>query len=496
MKKISPVSRSGRFARGPGADVAQFTESISFDRRLWRHDILGSLVHADMLQKIGVLSHAERNAIVHGLKAIARDIEAGKFRWKSELEDVHMNLEAELTRRVPAGAKLHTARSRNDQIALDVRLWLRDEIVLLLGEIADLQRALVSLGEKNSDVLIPGYTHLQRAQPVYFAHHLLAYVEMLERDCERLWDCYSRVNVCPLGSGAIAGSTLPLKREFVAKLLGFVDAAGRPQLTQNSMDAVSDRDFAVEFCAAAALLAVHFSRLAEDLILWTSAEFNFIKIADAYTTGSSLMPQKKNPDVAELARGKSGRVIGNLVSLLTLLKGLPMTYNRDLQEDKERLFDTADTVRATTRLMAAMLRNIKVNRPACAEAVADQALLVTDLVDYLVTKKKMPFRQAHHIVGALFTDAEKIKQKYHRNLRQDDWVALLVKHIADSNYEIYGPSKPVRSLQSRRESQNRKYKEASEVFDLKTAMSKRNLTGAPGTKEVAKQLLRWREQLS
>ena len=409
MKKISPVSRSGRFAGGPAAEVAQFTESVSFDQRLWRHDILGSLVHADMLQKIGVLSRAERNAIVHGLKTIAREIEQGRFRWKAGLEDVHMNLEAELTRRVPAGAKLHTARSRNDQVALDVRLWLRDEIVLLLGEIADLQRALVSLGEKNADVLIPGYTHLQRAQPVYLAHHLLAYVEMLERDCERLWDCHSRVNVCPLGSGALAGSTLPLDREFVARLLGFVDASGRPQLTQNSMDAVSDRDFAVEFCAAAALLAVHFSRLAEDLILWTSAEFNFIKIADAYTTGSSLMPQKKNPDIAELARGKSGRVIGNLVALLTLLKGLPMTYNRDLQEDKERLFDTADTVRATTRLMAAMLRNTKVNRAACAAAASDPALLATDLADYLV-RKGMPFRQAHHVVGAVVALAEKTRQ--------------------------------------------------------------------------------------
>ncbi len=340
MKKISPVSRSGRFAHSPGADVAQFTESVSFDWRLWRHDILGSMAHATMLQKIGVLSKKECLAIVGGLDAIAKEIAAGKFKWKPELEDVHMNLEAELTRRVPAGAKLHTGRSRNDQVALDLRLWLRDGIVSLLGEITDLQRALVSLGEKNPDVLIPGYTHLQRAQPVYLAHHLLAYVEMLERDCERLWDCRYRVNVCPLGSGAIAGSTLPLDRVLVAKLLGFVDAGGKLQLTQNSMDAVSDRDFAVEFCAAAALLAVHLSRLAEDLILWTSAEFNYLKIADAYTTGSSLMPQKKNPDVAELARGKSGRVIGNLVALLTLLKGLPMTYNRDLQEDKERLFDT------------------------------------------------------------------------------------------------------------------------------------------------------------
>src|SRR5450755_3757786 len=407
MSKKSPVSRSGRFTGGPAAAVAQFTESVSFDWRLWRHDILGSMAHAEMLHKIGVLKKNEMHALVRGLNKIGLEIRSGKFKWKPELEDVHMNIEAELTRRVPAGAKLHTARSRNDQVALDMRLWLRDEIILLLGEIADLQRALVSLGEKNVDVIIPGYTHLQRAQPVYLAHHLLAYVEMLERDSERLWDCHSRVNVCPLGSGAIAGSTLPLKRELVAKLLGFVDAGGKVQLTQNSMDAVSDRDFAVEFCAAGALLAVHISRLAEDAILWAGAEFNFIKIADAYTTGSSLMPQKKNPDIAELTRGKTGRVFGNLMALLTLLKGLPMTYNRDLQEDKERLFDTADTVRATTRLMAAMLNNTKVNKAACAAAASDPALLATDLADHLVWKG-MPFRQAHHVVGAVVAMAENL----------------------------------------------------------------------------------------
>ncbi len=466
MKKISPVSRSGRFARGPGADVAQFTESISFDRRLWRHDILGSLAHAAMLRKIGLLTKAEAGAIVRGLDAIAREIKAGRFKWKPELEDVHMNIEAELTRRVPAGARLHAGRSRNDQVALDLRLWLRNQIVRLLGELVDLQRALVALGEKNADVLIPGYTHLQRAQPVYLAHHLLAYVEMLERDCERLWDCHSRVNVCPLGSGALAGSTLPLDRVFVARLLGFVDVNGKPQLTQNSMDAVSDRDFAVEFCAAGALLAVHLSRLAEDLILWASAEFNFIKIADAYTTGSSLMPQKKNPDIAELARGKSARVIGNLVALLTLLKGLPMTYNRDLQEDKERVFDTADTVRATTRLAAAMLRNTKINRAACAAAAGDPALLATDLADHLV-RKGVPFRQAHHAVGAVVALAEKLGKPLNR-------LTLAELQSVDKKYG----------------------RDAMGVFDLKRAMARRNLTGAPGTREVAKQLARWRKQLS
>jgi argininosuccinate lyase len=470
MKKKSPISRSGRFAGGPAADVARFTESVSFDWRLWRHDIAGSMAHATMLQKIGVLTKKESHAIIRGLDAIGKEIKAGKFKWKPELEDVHMNIEAGLTRRVPAGAKLHTARSRNDQVALDVRLWLRDEITLLLGEIANLQRALVSLGEKNADVLIPGYTHLQRAQPVYLAHHLLAYVEMLERDCERLWDCHSRVNVCPLGSGAIAGSTLPLDREFVAKLLNFVDANGRVQLTQNSMDAVSDRDFAVEFCAAGALLAVHLSRLAEDVILWAGAEFDFIKIADAYTTGSSLMPQKKNPDIAELARGKTGRVFGNLMSLLTLLKGLPMTYNRDLQEDKERLFDTADTVRATTRLMAAMLQNTKINRAACAEAASDPALLATDLADYLVCKG-MAFRPAHHVVGAVVALAEKTGKPLNQLT-----LAELQSVDPVTGTKFFG-------------------RDALGVFNLKTAMAKRNLTGAPGTKEVAKQLARWREIL-
>ena len=468
MSKKSPVSRSGRFTVGPAADVAEFTESISFDWRLWQHDIQGSIAHATMLQKIGVLTKNELETIVKGLTQIAKEIAVGKFTWKAELEDVHMNIESELTKRVPAGAKLHTSRSRNDQVALDVRLWLRDEIKSLLKEIADLQRALVRLGEQHADVIIPGYTHLQRAQPVYLAHHLLAYVEMLERDCERLWDCHSRVNVCPLGSGAIAGSTLPLDRKLVDELLGFVNDAGEVQLTQNSMDGVSDRDFIIEFSAAAALLTIHFSRLAEDIILWASSEFNFLHIADAYTTGSSLMPQKKNPDIAELARGKTGRVVGNLMALLTLLKGLPMTYNRDLQEDKERLFDTADTVRATTRLLAAMLahKETYVKTAVCAAAAADSMLLATDLADYLV-KKGMPFRHAHHIVGAVVALSEKTGKPLHQ---------LTLAELQDID-QTFG-------------------NDALSVFDLKTAMNKRNLPGAPGTREVARQLARWRQQLS
>ncbi len=460
------MSRSGRFTGGPAAEVAQFTESISFDWRLWAHDIRGSIAHATMLQKIGVLHRKELSAIVKGLQGIGQEIIAGKFTWRPELEDVHMNIESELTRRVPAGAKLHTGRSRNDQVALDVRLWLRDEIMALLGELADLQRSLVSLGEKNSLVVIPGYTHLQRAQPVYLAHHLLAYVEMLERDCERMWDCHSRVNICPLGSGAIAGSTLPLDRILVARLLDFVDATGRPQLTQNSMDAVSDRDFMIEFASSAAIAAMHLSRLAEDIILWAGAEFNFIKIADAYTTGSSLMPQKKNPDIAELTRGKTGRVYGNLMALLTLLKGLPMTYNRDLQEDKERLFDTVDTVRATVRIMAAMLQNTTINEAVCANAASDPALLATDLADYLVSKG-MPFRQAHHVVGAVVALAEKTN-------RGLDELSLADLQGIEATFE----------------------RDALGVFDLKRALARRNIIGAPGTKEVTRQLLRWREKLS
>jgi argininosuccinate lyase len=465
MKKTPPVSRSGRFTSGPNADVTRFTESVSFDWRLWRQDLLGSIAHATMLRKIGLLTKAEQKAIVKGLEAIGQEIADGKFRWKPELEDVHMNIESELTRRVPAGAKLHTGRSRNDQVALDLRLWLRHEIVELAGELRSLQSVLVGFGTKHAHVLIPGYTHLQRAQPAYFAHHLLAYVEMFERDYGRLKCCFQRVNVCPLGSGALAGSTLPLDRALVARLLGFVDAKGRPLVTQNSMDAVSDRDFAVEFSAAAALLAVHLSRLAEDLILWASSEFNFIKIADAYTTGSSLMPQKKNPDVAELIRGKSSRVIGSLVALLTLLKGLPMTYNRDLQEDKERLFDTADTVRASVRLMGAMLRHSAVNRASCAAAASDPALLATDLADYLV-RKGMPFRNAHHVVGAVVALAEKSDKP----LNQLTFAEL------QSVDKTFG-------------------RDALGVFDLKRAMSRRNLTGAPGTSEVKRQIARWRKKL-
>jgi len=463
--RSAPVWQSGRFAGGPAADMARFTESVSFDWRLWRQDIRGSIAHATMLEQAGLLTRRERAAIVRGLAEIGREIAAGRFLWRAELEDVHMNLEAELTRRVPAGAKLHTGRSRNDQVAVDLRLWLREETAALLEEVRSAQRALVEFGAREAAVIIPGYTHLQRAQPVYLAHHLLAYVEMLERDRQRLAQGLGRINVCPLGSGALAGSTLPLDRELVARLLGFVDARGRPCVAQNSMDAVSDRDFAVEFCASAALLAAHLSRLAEDLVLWASSEFNFIRIADAYTSGSSLMPQKRNPDVAELARAKTGRVTGNLVGLLTMLKGLPLSYNRDLQEDKERLFDTVDTVRATVRLCAAMLEHTAVNRQACRAAAQDPALLATDLADYLVGKG-LPFREAHHAVGAVVAVAEGLGKPL-------DQLSLAELQAVEPRFAA----------------------DALETFDLERAMARRKLTGAPGTGQVRKQLRRWRTRL-
>ncbi|HNQ89374.1 MAG TPA: argininosuccinate lyase [Verrucomicrobiota bacterium] len=460
------VARSGRFAQGPAAEVAAFTESVSFDWRLWRQDILGSMAHAAMLHHVGLLSQRELRQILGGLAAIGREIAEAKFRWRPDLEDVHMNIEAALTQRVPAGAKLHTGRSRNDQIALDLRLWLRDEIGTLSGEVRGLQGSLVGLASRHVEVLAPGYTHLQRAQPVALAHHGLAYVEMLERDQGRLRDAFARCNVCPLGCGALAGSTLPLDRAFVARQLGFVDARGRVRLAENSMDAVSDRDFVVEFCAAAALIAVHLSRLAEDLILWSSTEFGFVRMADAFTTGSSLMPQKKNPDVAELIRGKSGRVVGNLTALLTLLKGLPMTYNRDLQEDKERLFDTADTVGACVRLMAGLLDHTTPNAAVCRAAAADPQLLATDVAEALV-RCGVPFRQAHHAVGAAVALAERTGRR--------------LDQLTPAEWQDLAPAAAI---------------DPAVIFDLDRAMRRRTLPGSPGPREVRRQLARWRRRLS
>ena len=379
-----------------------YTTSIAFDRRLYRQDIAGSRAHARMLGRQGIVSGAEAEAICQGLDAIEQEIEAGAFPFREEMEDIHMNVETRLTELIgePAG-RLHTARSRNDQVALDVRLFLRDAIDEITAGLHNFQSALLFQAESNVDAIMPGYTHLQRAQPVLVAHHLLAYFEMAQRDIERFRDCRRRANVLPLGAGALAGVTYPTDREFVARELGFDSVA------RNSMDAVSDRDFLVEFHAAAALAMMHLSRLAEEMIIWTSEEFGFASLAPEFTTGSSIMPQKRNPDVAELARGKSGRVYGNLVALLTTLKALPLAYNKDMQEDKEGLFDTVDTLNSTLGAFAGMVETMTVNRARTRSAAEDgvySGLLATDLADYLVAKGA-PFREAHGAVKALVSYA-------------------------------------------------------------------------------------------
>lgn len=373
--------------------VKRYTASVFFDKRLWRADIQGSLAHAAMLARQGIIAETDRAAIEKGMAQITQEIESGAFEWKLDLEDVHLNIEARLTQLVgDAGKRLHTGRSRNDQVATDVRLWLRGEIDMLRGLLTDLQRALVDIAEKNVDVVMPGFTHLQVAQPVSFGHHMLAYVEMFSRDHERLGEIRARVNRLPLGAAALAGTTYPLDRESVAKALGMEGVC------QNSLDAVSDRDFAIEFTAAASLCMVHVSRLSEELILWMSQNFAFIKIADRFTTGSSIMPQKKNPDVPELARGKTGRVVGHLMGLITLMKGQPLAYNKDNQEDKEPLFDTVDTLKDTLRIFAEMVEGITVQPAAMEQAALKGYATATDLADYLV-KKGLPFRDAHETVA-------------------------------------------------------------------------------------------------
>ena len=373
--------------------VKRYTSSVFFDKRLWKADIAGSLAHADMLAAQGVIAAKDLADIQRGMAQITQEIEAGTFDWKLDLEDVHLNIEARLTTLVgDAGKRLHTGRSRNDQVATDVRLWLRDEIDALAPLLAQMQLALVEVAEKNVDTILPGFTHMQVAQPVSFAHHLLAYVEMFARDAERLQDVRKRVNQLPLGAAALAGTSYPLDRERVAKALGF------DGVCQNSLDAVSDRDFALEFASFASITMVHVSRLSEEIVLWMSQNFGFIDLADRYCTGSSIMPQKRNPDVAELARGKSGRVIGHLMGLLTLMKGQPLTYNKDNQEDKEPLFDTVDTVRDTLRIMAEMVGGISVKKDAMERAALRGYATATDLADYL-TKKGLPFRDAHETVA-------------------------------------------------------------------------------------------------
>lgn len=452
--------RKGRFKQGAAEIAQRYSESISLDRRLYRQDIAGSLAHAKALESAGVISADEREKIEKGLREIEREIDSGKFAWDESLEDVHMSVEAALCQKIgAAGAKLHTARSRNDQVALDLRLYVKGEIAEITSSLAAVQRALLQLAERHQDLIMPGYTHLQRAQPIYFAHYLLGQIEGFSRDVTRLADCLQRTDVLPLGSGALAGSTIVLDRELIARELGF------SRVSQNSLDAVSDRDFACEFLFCLALIGMHLSRLSEDLIIWSTAEFAFVEFSDAFSTGSSLMPQKKNPDVTELTRGKTGRLYGNLMSVLTTMKALPSSYNRDLQEDKRAVFDSVDTVRAALDVFSAMLPDIKINRANMEGAAADPNLLATDVAEYLV-KKGTPFREAHQIVGKLVARAIENGRKLNELP-----LAELKKLSAMFDNDI------------------------KDVFEVRRSLSERRAIGAPSPENIAGQIKYWRAKL-
>src|SRR6266404_5268447 len=452
--------RQGRFNK-QAAEVAQrYSESVSFDWRLYPYDIAGSIAHAAALAQAGILTADEREKIDNGLREIEAEIESGKFKWDQSLEDMHMNIEASLTKRIGvAGAKLHTARSRNDQVALDLRLYVKAEIGEIRSRLRSLQTALLNLAEQHIDVVMPGYTHLQRAQPIFFAHYMLAQIEAFERDADRLSDCLTRTDVLPLGAGALAGSTIVLNRTFVAGQLGF------SSVSQNSVDAVGDRDFVSEFLFCLAMIGLHLSRLSEDLIIWSTSEFGFIEFSDAFSTGSSLMPQKKNPDMAELTRGKTGRLYGNLISILTTLKALRSSYNRDMQEDKEALFDSVDTVRAALEVFSAMLPEIKIHRDRMEAAARDPNLLATDLAEYLV-KKGAPFREAHQTVGKLVAHAAKTK--------------LPLNQIPRQELNKLSPLFDV---------------DVANVFDVQRSLASRRAIGAPSPENVDAQIAHWRGQL-
>lgn len=453
--------RHGRFEESMSTLLRDYGQSVSYDWRLHRHDILGSIAHARALKKAGFLTEVEFETIRKGLEEIGEEIKAGTFTFSVDLEDIHMNIEKELTHRIgDAGAKLHTARSRNDQVATDLRLYLRDETSALREGIRALQRALVGLASAHRVVVIPGYTHLQRAQPVPFAHHLLAYVEMLQRDGGRIADTAARMDELPLGSGALAGSTLVLDREAMAEELGFA------RVTQNSLDAVSDRDFALELLSALAILGMHLSRLSEDVVLWTTAEFGFTRLSDRHSTGSSLMPQKKNPDIAELTRGKTGRLYGNLVRLLTVMKGLPMSYNRDLQEDKEAVFDSVDTARMALAVMAEMISALSIDGEASARASSDPALLATDLADELV-RKGIPFRTAHDQVGKLAAESARTGTPLDR---------LPAEFVKETSPELVA--------------------EWTSYFDNSRSLSARSATGAPSPGNVTARIEHWTRLLA
>jgi argininosuccinate lyase len=440
--------------------VKRYTASVYFDQRLWRVDIQGSLAHADMLASQGIISRADLAAIEKGLARIVQEIESGSFEWKLDLEDVHLNIEARLTQLAgDAGKRLHTGRSRNDQVATDVRLWLRGEIDLITGLLLELQKALLALAEKNVETIMPGFTHLQVAQPVSFGHHMLAYVEMFSRDADRMADVRKRVNQLPLGAAALAGTSYPLDRERVARTLGMEGVC------QNSLDAVSDRDFAIEFTAAASLAMVHISRLSEELVLWMSQNFGFIEIADRFTTGSSIMPQKKNPDVPELARGKTGRVVGHLMGLITLMKGQPLAYNKDNQEDKEPLFDTADTLKDTLRIFAEMVGGVSTRPDAMEKAALRGYATATDLADYLV-KKGLPFRDAHETVA----HAVKAAVSHQVDLSELP-LAVLKQFNAAIDKDVY------------------------DVLSLRGSLNARNVLGGTAPAQVRAQIARHRARL-
>ncbi|MDD0810650.1 argininosuccinate lyase [Curvibacter sp. RS43] len=441
--------------------VKRYTSSVFFDKRLWLADLTGSLAHADMLAAQGIISADDLAAIQRGMAQIRAEIEAGSFEWKLDLEDVHLNIEARLTQLVgDAGKRLHTGRSRNDQVATDVRLWLRSEIDLISGLLVDLQKALLDIASRNVEVILPGFTHLQVAQPVSFGHHMLAYVEMFSRDAERMVDVRRRVNRLPLGSAALAGTSYPLDRARVAQTLGM------DGVCQNSLDAVSDRDFAIEFTAAASLAMVHISRLSEELILWMSQNFGFIQIADRFTTGSSIMPQKKNPDVPELARGKTGRVVGHLMGLITLMKGQPLAYNKDNQEDKEPLFDTVDTLKDTLRIFAEMVDGITVRPQAMEDAAKRGYATATDLADYLV-KKGLPFRDAHETV------AHAVKAAIAQQVDLSELpLAVLQEFNPSIEQDVY------------------------EVLSLRGSLNARNTLGGTAPEQVRAQIARHRQRLA
>ena len=459
--------------------VKRYTASVFFDKRLWRSDITGSLAHADMLAAQDIINADDHNSIKTGMAQITIEIESGAFDWKLDLEDVHLNIEARLTQLVgDAGKRLHTGRSRNDQVATDVRLWLRGEIDLITDLLRDLQTSLVDIADKNVEVVLPGFTHMQVAQPVSFGHHMLAYVEMFERDANRMADVRKRVNFLPLGAAALAGTSYPLDRERVARTLGMVDEAGQPCVCQNSLDAVSDRDFAIEFTAAASIAMIHISRMSEELILWMSQNFGFIQIADRFTTGSSIMPQKKNPDVPELARGKTGRVVGHLMGLITLMKGQPLAYNKDNQEDKEPLFDTVDTLKDTLRIFAEMVGGqmnattgerdggITVKPEAMERAALRGYATATDLADYMV-KKGLPFRDAHEAV------AHAVKAAISHNV---DLAELPLAVLQGFNPNIE--------------------KDVYDCLSLRGSLNARNILGGTAPNQVRMQIARHRARLA